>query len=573
MLCIPTLCTAKKVVEIPVYRPGVFNSLKDSAADRRVDIARTLSRPCRKMTEADAMRTIDDLHKVAVALDDIPLQCAVFDIRADYYSVNRGYNNLSTRYYKQAVEFAENEKRQMETGIYQHRLANYFFLYKKNIDACRYYLLSEKNLKEVGFKSVPGMGNLFSETANFYYALGDYDDARENLKNALVYQPEPSRTRVNIINTIGLTYRNSGNYPPALNYFNSALKLAVQIHDTVWVALAKGNIGSVYLLQEKYNEALPLIREDYSQSLKYGQDVNSAIAMLRIVRISLKFNNATLAAAQLDTVDKVLSVTSENVLNERIKYYDLLAQVKSKLKQPAQAEHYRLISEQLMDSLAKRDNIAAIERIRLQWLKQKSREDFNNLKKSANVAAYKQNTIIVVLLLLIVIGILVFNRQRLKAKKDRALLASELLRLEQERKNAEAALSGYTENLRQKNEMIEGFKRELERLQITVNDREFAANLEKLMQAHIMTDESWEDFKKLFTKVHRNFFHNLRHKYEGLSDTDVRLLALIKLKLNNKEMAGMLGITVDGVKKAKQRLRKKMNIDDNEEVETVVNML
>ena len=525
------------------------------------------------MTEIDAMRTIDDLSKVAIAIKDLPLQCAVFDIRADYYSVNRGFNNLSTKYYQQAVEFAENQKMHLETGVYQHRLANYFFLYKKNLDACRYYLLSERSLKEVGFKNVPGMGNLFSETANFYYALGDYDDARDNLKNALLYQPEPSRTRVNILNTIGLTYRNSGSYQPALSYFNDALKIAEQINDTVWVALAKGNIGSVYLLQKKYKEALPLIREDYRQSLIYDQDVNSAIAMLRIVSVSLKFDDVKLAEAQLDTVDKVLSVTTESVLNERIKYYSLLAEVKGRLKQPAQAEHYKLISEQLMDSLARRDNIAAIERIRLQWLKQKSREDFNNLKKSASIAAYKQNTIIVVLMLLMVIGILIFNRQRLKAEKDRELLASDLLRLEEERKGAIVALDGYTENLRLKNEMIEGFKKELERLQVVVSDREFAANLEKLMQAHIMTDESWEDFKRLFTKVHHNFFHTLRHKYDGLSDTDIRLLALIKLKLNNKEMAGMLGITVDGVKKAKQRLRKKMNIDESIEIENVVNAL
>ncbi|MBL4674897.1 MAG: tetratricopeptide repeat protein [Mucilaginibacter sp.] len=525
------------------------------------------------MNEADAMRTIDDLNKIAVALKDLPLQCAVFDIRADYYSVNRGYNNLSTRYYKQAVAFAEAERLPMETGIYQHRLANYYFLYKKNIDACRYYLLSEKKLREVGFRNVPGMGNLFSETANFYYTLGDYDDARDNLKNALLYQREPSRTRVNIINTIGLTYRNNGNYLPALTYFNSALKLAHQIRDTIWVALAKGNIGSVYLLQNQYKQALPLIREDYEQSVKYHETVNSAIAMLRIVVISLKFGNLKLAAAQLDTVDKVLSVSTENVLNERIKYYDLLAQVKGGLNQPALAEHYRFVSDQLMDSVTKLDNIAAIERIRLLWLKQKSAEDFNNLKKSAGLAAFKQNTIIVVLVLLIVIGVLISNRQRLKAKKDKALLISERLRLYEERKNADAALSGYTENLRQKNEMIDSFKQELERLQITVDDREFAANLEKLMQAHIMTDESWDDFKKLFNKVHRNFFHNIRHNYNGLSDTDIRLLALIKLKLNNKEMAGMLGITIDGVKKAKQRLRKKMDIDDSDDIEYVVNRL
>lgn len=573
LLYIPTFCKAQKPLQTQTYRPGVFETIKDSSLDRRVEAARRLSRPARKMTEVDAMRTIDDLNKIAIKLNDIPLQCAVYDLRADYYSVNNGYNELSTKYYKQAISLAEEKKDQMLAGIYQHRIANYFALYKQNVEAAKYYLLSDRNLREVGYSKVPGMGNLFSETSNFYYSLGDYEDARENLKNALTYQPEASRTRVNVLNTIGLTYRNGNNYPLALNYFNKALKLAEQLRDSIWIALAKGNIGSVYVMQKRYKEALPLVREDYEQSAKYDEGGNCAIAMLRLAQISLHFNNVKLAAGQLDTANRVLLTTKENVLKERIEYFELLAQVKERSNNTTLAEHYRLLSEQLKDTLAERDNVTAIERIRLKWTKEKSFEDYNDLQKTAELDSYKQYTVILGLILIIIIGVFIFNHQWLKTQKDKELLASELRRIEEEHKNAEDALSGYTENLKQKNEIIEEFKTELEKLQSNVTDRDFAANIEKLMQAHIMTDDSWEDFKKLFIKVHPDFLYNVRHNHQGLSDTDIRLLALIKLKLNNKEMAGMLGITVDGIKKAKQRLRKKMNLDEGDEIENAVNKL
>ncbi|WP_143822904.1 tetratricopeptide repeat protein [Mucilaginibacter sp. MD40] len=572
MLGMPTL-NAVQGAERPAYKPFLFTNLKDTAADRRVEAARALSRPCRKMTEADAMRTIDDLGKIAADLNDLALQCAVFDLRADYYSVNRGYNQLSTQYYKKAVELAEERKDQMLTGIYQHRIANYFALYKKNIEAAQYYLLSERNLKETGYKKVPGIGNIFSETSNFYYALGDYDGAREYLKNALIYQTAPSRTRINIFNTIGLTYRNTNNYQLALNYFHEALKLAGQLHDTIWIALAKGNIGSVYVLQKRYKEALPLVREDYVQSVKYNEGANCAIAMLRLAQISLSFNDVKLASAQLDTANQVLSTTKENVLKERIQYYELLAQVKEKSNKPTLAEHYLLLSEQLKDSLMERDNVAAIDRVRLKWTKEKSLEDYNNLQIKTRINSYKQYTVITVLLLLMVIGVLIFNRQRLKTRKDKEILAAELRRLDEERKSAENALSDYTENLKQKNDIIEGFKTELERLQYAINDRTLTENLDRMMHAHIMTDDKWDEFRKLFTKVHGNFLFNIRQRYPAISATDMRLMALIKLKLNNREMAGMLCITVDGVKKAKQRLRKKLNLADNEEIEDVVNTL
>lgn len=93
--------------------------------------------------------------------------------------------------------------------------------------------------------------------------------------------------------------------------------------------------------------------------------------MLRLAKISLHFNNVKLAAGQLDTANRVLLTTKENVLKERIEYFELLAQVKERSNNTTLAEHYRLLSEQLKDTLAERDNVTAIERVRLKWTKRK----------------------------------------------------------------------------------------------------------------------------------------------------------------------------------------------------------
>lgn len=558
----------------PVYQQGLFTRLKDTIETNRVEAARAIYRVnCRKMNEADAMKSLDDMKQLALQLNDKKLECAIYDMRADYYSVNQGYNPKSTAYFDTAIACAREQQLQMETGIYQHRKANYYFLYKQNSAACRYYLLSEENLREVGFNNVPGIGNIFSETANFYYSVGDFENARSSLRLALKYQPEVSRTRINIMNTIALTYRNDAHYNTAMSYFNNAQKMALTITDSAWVAITAGNIGSVYFLQHQYDKARPLIEADYRQSLKYDEKLNSAIALLRLVRINIDNGEVKLAALQLDTADKIMLRCRENVLTQRVQYYELRAEINERLGKGAQAALYRDTSKNLGDSVARRDNITAIERVRLKWVIEKSREEFNNLKKSAEVDSFKQNTIIIVLSLLIVITVLIYNRQRLKAKKDKELLASEKLRLDKELRNATLALHGYTENLMQKNILIDEIKTELENVQLKYNDAGVAANLDKMMQAHIMTDESWAEFKKLFLKVHTAFFYNLRHRYDNLSGTDIRLLALIKLKLNNREMSGMLGITVDGVKKAKQRLRKKMNLLEDNELEDVVNGL
>ena len=553
------------------YLPRLFASVKDIPLDKRVAAARdTYKQNCRKMDEADAMKCLDELTDEAHKLDDLPLECAVYDMRADYYSVNRGPNPKSVKYFDEGINFADRHRMLLEVGIYQHRKAVYYFLYKDNIQACKYFLLSDDNFRKVGLDNVPDVGLYFSETAGFYYSVGDLANARANLREALQYKLPVARTRIGVITALGLTYRKSRDYNIAMKYFNYALHLSTAAKDSAWIAITNGNIGSVYFLLHQYKKALPLIEADYRESVKYDQIINSAIALLRLVAINIEAGNLKKASLQLDTADKILIRAGNDVLAFRVQYYDLKANVYDKLNEREKSLSYRKQYELVKDSVDKRDNIAAIERVRLQWETDKSRAELSRLKTASEISDLKQNTIIVILIMAIAITGLIYNRQRLKAKKDKELLASEKRLVDEELKYATLALHEYTENLRQKNLLIEEFKMEVERLQLRSDDMDGAKLLEKMTQAHIMTDENWNEFKKLFVRVHPTFIYNLRNQYDNLSSTDMRLLALLKLRLNNRETAGMLGITTDGVKKAKQRLRKKMNIPTEVEIEDIL---
>ena len=51
--------------------------------------------------------------------------------------------------------------------------------------------------------------------------------------------------------------------------------------------------------------------------------------------------------------------------------------------------------------------------------------------------------------------------------------------------------------------------------------------------------------------------------FPNLTDSNLRIIFLQKLGLNNVETAQILGITTDAVKKAKQRLKKKYDNFDS----------
>ena len=77
----------------------------------------------------------------------------------------------------------------------------------------------------------------------------------------------------------------------------------------------------------------------------------------------------------------------------------------------------------------------------------------------------------------------------------------------------------------------------------------------------------------MFDQVHPGFFIRLKEKLNDLTPAETRLLALTKLQLAPKEMAAMLGISYDAIKKSRQRLRKKINLPEEGSLDELVDMI
>ena len=58
--------------------------------------------------------------------------------------------------------------------------------------------------------------------------------------------------------------------------------------------------------------------------------------------------------------------------------------------------------------------------------------------------------------------------------------------------------------------------------------------------------------------------------YPNVSNNDLRLMSLLKMNLSSKEIANILNISIEGVKKARYRLRKKLNLSTEESLQELV---
>ena len=66
--------------------------------------------------------------------------------------------------------------------------------------------------------------------------------------------------------------------------------------------------------------------------------------------------------------------------------------------------------------------------------------------------------------------------------------------------------------------------------------------------------------------MHPDFFRSLAAVCPELGPKERKLCALIRLNLNIKEAAAILGISPDSVKTARHRLRKKLNMGSEESI-------
>lgn len=568
------LCKPQPREEPFADRYGFFDVVKQFPDSSRIESARNLYKnTCRKLAPAEAMVKLNQLTALARDIRDKKLECAVYDMRADYYSVNdNNVNPKSTFYHVQAINFARENKMVVEEGIYLHRIAIYYFIYKQNTKAINYILRALDAFKRAGYSKVPDIGLYFFEIADFYYDTGDFDNARKYALESLKYKIKNQRLTINTINTIGLIYRHKHDYGKALSYFHEALDLAKTSKDSAWIGISTGNIGSVYFMQKRYNKALPYLTVDYRQSIKYGENFNAAMALLRLISISIEQNKLNDARQYLDIINSLKSKRL-NYPEFRTDLYKLKSEYYEHTGKIKQALDFRKLYEAMADSVKLQYSQEAIERVKLKFEQEKYQQLIVNLRALAAARDMRRNVIIgFVILIAIIIG-LIYNRRLIKAKTEGDILKGENKRVDQELKNAEKELLNYTQSIDEKNKIINGFKDKIEQLNVQFSDDKKNEQLNNLLRTHIMTDANWAEFKRLFGRVYPGFFQRAKDKYPLISETDLRLMALTRLEIDNRTMASMLGITSEGVKKARQRLRKKIDLSSDTSIDSIVSQL
>lgn len=75
------------------------------------------------------------------------------------------------------------------------------------------------------------------------------------------------------------------------------------------------------------------------------------------------------------------------------------------------------------------------------------------------------------------------------------------------------------------------------------------------------SNSNWSEFEILFEKVHHSFYERLHTQFPTLTPNERRICAFLKLNMSNKDIAQITFQSEDALKKARLRLRQKLEID------------
>jgi len=180
---------------------------------------------------------------------------------------------------------------------------------------------------------------------------------------------------------------------------------------------------------------------------------------------------------------------------------------------------------------------------------------------------------------------LFINRQkRLKISENRELSAKlehekEVQKLEKEKQEElldakTREITSYSILVSNKNNLLKSiFDLNTQVLNNKGKTTEASAKIDEIIKNNLNVDEEWDNFKMHFDKVHPHFFEKLKKLDAGLTDENLKLCAYIKMGMTNKQIAQLFHVMANSIISYRYRLKKKLQIPDNESLSRFIGNL
>ena len=479
--------------------------------------------------------------------------------------------------------------------------------------------LSEKNnLYEQQFISTNCIG------LNYYQML-DYSEALDYYLEAytIALKHLNKDREMTVLNNIALVYLRQGKYKESEKHQKRAYDLAVANKDSIGIALYATNLADLYNTTKQLDQAshyIALARPVVKNQLDTKKMLDIAEAKNALERKDLKKTLAILDPL-LDKLNTpalndhkvssllILSKVYENQ-NDPEKALAFIKQAqKENLNYSNMTNIYNRYSDSyfarsdykkafqykdsvliVKDSLNAIQNQAMYQNSEIKLKLQDSQKELTNEKKlKFYIIGFW--LAVVALILWLFRGFLQKNKQKrrlaeqneqiialelknkenyalllekqIKEKETSGLLEKEKLKNELENKNRQLAANAI--HLAQKNDKIEDYILRLKERPEMLTNPLLAKQLDQLKEV-LSKEDNGDDFLNHFQEINSKFIKSLKEKHNDLTLNDIRYISYIYMNLSTKEIASIFNITIEACRKRKERISKKLNLENSNDL-------
>ncbi|MFR2009695.1 MAG: tetratricopeptide repeat protein [Parabacteroides merdae] len=435
---------------------------------------------------------------------------------------------------------------------------------------------------------------LCNNIASIFQAQKKYDESDSLFKRAIIINEElkvPQRLFVNY-NNLSVNYAHKKDYNKALEYAFLAVHQLDAAKDSDMIILMQRNIGSIYLKQKESRMALQLLKQVEEYQLKHHQEYYLTGTYLIMTNVYNLLEQKEMVGNYLKKA-LALSDKYNNVYDKKV----LLAELSNYYESIGQ---HRTAFEMLKQSMALKDSLYNSEEEERTRNLSGAYDEERMLQEKLirienNHAVVMQKVYIMVasgVVLLVVIAVCTIYWLKKQKKKTRRALCDyarqardqmerqegkiisllngqEQLKLELEQ-NERKQMSYSLQDTKNK-EFIAQLTDRLKQLLLDMNPketqvkkqiREIISQLNQIDSNNIL-----QDFRDSFESIHHHFYENLNKEYPTITMKEMRLCALLRLGLSTKEIADITFKEVRSVESARNRLRKKLQISQTEDLQ------
>ena len=498
------------------------------------------------------------------------------------------HNNLDSAkiYYHKAKSSFYNTDSILKYTENTMRLGNINLAQKNHIEALTLYQECLGISRDHNFKSL--IPHLFNNIGLIYKDFEDYEDAQTNFQNAytLFIENNDEENSVYPLYNISLIQSIIGNDQEAIDGYLNLVSYHLKTENWVSLASVYNSISEIY----KKNEDFKLARQYLDMALnaiKNKKDsFNSGPSSYYQTSI---FTNA----AQLNYIEgnykksknlahKAINLSFENsyILNT-IKSSKILGEIYDKEKKLDSALKYHKIyidfNEQYLDEF----DIKQLTKLKMQ-------NEFDEILKKNEIdriyqeASYKNRELKYIgitgfAILSVIILILLYlnqknNNAKLKLKEENLKLEKKKLNQDLDYKKKE--LTSNMMYLMEKNEFITSISKKLIELKPDAkkDNKELIQSIINEIRLN-STAKMWEEFEIRFKEVHVEFYDELHKAHPDLTLNEVKICAFLRLNMSTKEISAITHQSIKSINMARFRLRKKLQIDRDENLIAYLNSL